>query len=88
MCPRLQPYVPQAATLRAPGCSPTCRRPQPCVPQAAALCTINVPQVGALLAAAADLTALNADDFIKSLDAKKQGGSISTGDKCAITQNN
>lgn len=33
-------------------------------------------------------TALQADDFIKSLDAAKKGGSIKTGDKCAITQNN
>ena len=27
---RLQPYVPQAATLRAPGCSPTCPNPTTC----------------------------------------------------------
>ena len=31
-CRRLQPYVPQAATLRAAGCNPTCRRLQPYVP--------------------------------------------------------
>ena len=33
---RLQPCVPEAAALRAWGCSPVCLRLQPCVPEAAA----------------------------------------------------
>ena len=33
----LQPYESQAASLRVPGCKPTCPRLQPCVSQAASL---------------------------------------------------
>ena len=33
----LQPYASQAASLRVPGCKPTCPRLQPCVSQAASL---------------------------------------------------
>ena len=36
--PRLQPYVPEAATLCARACSPMCPRLQPYVPEAATLC--------------------------------------------------
>ena len=35
---RLQPYVPEAATLRSRGCNPTFRRLQPYVPEAATAC--------------------------------------------------
>ena len=37
MCQRLQPYVPDAATLCARGCNPVCSSLQPCVPKAAIL---------------------------------------------------
>ena len=33
MCPRLHPYVPQAATLCGPGCNPMWPRLQPYVAQ-------------------------------------------------------
>ena len=43
----LQPYASQAASLRVPGCKPTCPRLQPCVSQAATLCLPGCLPVGA-----------------------------------------
>eukprot|EP00964_Phaeocystis_antarctica_P000896 scaffold507_cov36-Phaeocystis_antarctica.AAC.1 len=46
-CPRLQPYVPQAATLCTSGCNPMYLGLQPYAHQAATLCTSGaLPRVG------------------------------------------